>query len=644
MNSFAILARAALGLLAWVSVASTPLLIQPGPASAVTLSRQPAALQDMKQRPAEVSCKPGFYLSVECKCCLRCEAGIEYTSYTNSLPTCMHCSECREDQVVKTACTTTSNTVCQCKNDTFRTTEAPEFCQRCRDRCPEGEVEVVSCDSWHDRKCVPKAAGGTGAPEKPVNTTTEPPTSTSSHLEWVIGGILGLVMIGFCVRYVVCTNRNLSSICPGPGGLAALKTAFSKCCTRPAEVQDNNHNETLSLGPLPSTVHVEQETGRPNRATRADARSPGEAQCLLEGPAKKRLLVPVDGVDPIETLKLSFIYFQSVIPLKSWDKLMRQMGLSDNDILLARAVAPHDALYEMLLRWLQKTGRHASLNTLLDALETLGERCARDKIEDHVVHSGKFVYEDDVAGPRAGGSHPCSQLRAEDHGSKPAQAGKPLPCTGASSVSASLESEHPLPGEIEFRTSSLPALAPRGAVQEGDTAPGGNSTPLYPPYPLIPRAWCSAHAHHLPRPAGAAAGKAEGESSRVLRPPFSSTRGSASSSDAFTSRRLRGRARGTFPTLTSTDGETRRGDGPDGRCSRGRGPAPLHQAEIQTAQPPPAGALPLSPRRLRQGASAPGSFPHPASRQAAPRPGSGGCAGSAVGIRLPAGWRGRLGP
>ncbi|XP_048186948.1 tumor necrosis factor receptor superfamily member 10B-like [Perognathus longimembris pacificus] len=455
-----------------VLVASTPLLIQPGPASAVTLSRQPAALQDMKQRPAEVSCKPGFYLSVECKCCLRCEAGIEFTSYTNSLPTCMRCSECREDQEVKTACTTTSNTVCQCKTDTFRTTEAPEFCQRCRDRCPEGEVEVVSCDSWHDRKCVPKAAGGTGAPEKPVNTTTEPPTSTSSHLGWVIGGILVLVIIGFCVVVCICKYRKKKTgICPGPGGLAALKTAFSKCSTRPAEVQDNNHNETLSLGPLPSTVHVEQETGRPNRATRADARSPGEAQCLLEGPAKKRLLVPVDGVDLIETLKLSFIYFQSVIPLKSWDKLMRQMGLSDNDILLARAVAPHDALYEMLLTWLQKTGRHASLNTLLDALETLGERCARDKIEDHMVHSGKFVYEDDSALPRPADPGLGSSLVGL-LGWYPLLAGAPSP------VSQRMLGGKLIPAAIL----STCEQCRRGTLHRGVTVPP--YTPHTPPYSL----------------------------------------------------------------------------------------------------------------------------------------------------------------
>ncbi|KAM4836861.1 tumor necrosis factor receptor superfamily member 10A-like [Thomomys bottae] len=159
------------------------------------------------------------------------------------------------------------------------------------------------------------------------------------------------------------------------------------CTTGHCEIQDNNHNEAVSSPPLQSSLE-----------TNADEQSPEEARCLLERPSKKRLLVPVDGEDPTETLKLFFPYFPTVIPWKCWEKLMRLMGLSDNDISLIRARAPDDALYEMLLKWLQKTGRRASINQLLDALETLEERCARDKIEDHVVHSGKFIYQDDLAG------------------------------------------------------------------------------------------------------------------------------------------------------------------------------------------------------------------------------------------------------
>lgn len=79
---------------------------------------------------------------------------------------------------------------------------------------------------------------------------------------------------------------------------------------------------------------------------------------------------------------------------------MRLLSLSDNDICVARAQASHprESLYEILVTWVNIKGRAASVNTLLKALETLGERCAKEFIQDHLVGSGKYVYEEDGAG------------------------------------------------------------------------------------------------------------------------------------------------------------------------------------------------------------------------------------------------------
>lgn len=76
---------------------------------------------------------------------------------------------------------------------------------------------------------------------------------------------------------------------------------------------------------------------------------------------------------------------------------MRQMGLEDNDIRVARARAldPREALYEMLVTWLSKAGKAASVNTLLDALETLRERNAVESIQNHLVGSGRYGYDED---------------------------------------------------------------------------------------------------------------------------------------------------------------------------------------------------------------------------------------------------------
>lgn len=76
---------------------------------------------------------------------------------------------------------------------------------------------------------------------------------------------------------------------------------------------------------------------------------------------------------------------------------MRLLGLMDNEILVIKDGKSNreDILYEMMVKWLNKMGRDASINTLLDALETLRERNAREKIEDYMVKSGKFIYQED---------------------------------------------------------------------------------------------------------------------------------------------------------------------------------------------------------------------------------------------------------
>lgn len=42
----------------------------------------------------------------------------------------------------------------------------------------------------------------------------------------------------------------------------------------------------------------------------------------------------------------------------------------------------------------KKMGQGASVNMLLAALDTLGERNAKENIQEHLLDSGKYVYED----------------------------------------------------------------------------------------------------------------------------------------------------------------------------------------------------------------------------------------------------------
>lgn len=98
-------------------------------------------------------------------------------------------------------------------------------------------------------------------------------------------------------------------------------------------------------------------------------------------------------------LRQCFDDFAAIVPFDAWEPLVRQLGLTNNEIKVAKAEAAssRDTLYVMLIKWVNKTGRAASVNTLLDALETLEERLAKQKIQDRLLSSGKFMYLEDNA-------------------------------------------------------------------------------------------------------------------------------------------------------------------------------------------------------------------------------------------------------
>lgn len=118
----------------------------------------------------------------------------------------------------------------------------------------------------------------------------------------------------------------------------------------------------------------------------------------------KKLLVPVNGNDSADDLKFIFEYCSDIVPFDSWNRLMRQLGLTDNQIQMVKAetLVTREALYQMLLKWRHQTGRSASINHLLDALEAVEERDAMEKIEDYAVKSGRFTYQNAAAQPETG--------------------------------------------------------------------------------------------------------------------------------------------------------------------------------------------------------------------------------------------------
>ncbi|XP_039724053.1 tumor necrosis factor receptor superfamily member 10A-like isoform X3 [Pteropus medius] len=300
-------------------------------------------------------CPPGSHVSEDDKECINCTDEVDYTIHWNQLSSCLPCTTCKSGKEEIAPCTRTKDTQCQCKPGTYQGEESPEFCQKCSTECPDGMVQAKPCTPWSNLKCV-KRESACGVDPKRVDR-----------------------VFSWCS----CPRR-------GPGA------------------RDNAHNEIVSNRNSQSTLVSEQELEQQEHAELAHVivQSPGEAMRLLapaeaeESQKRSKKLVPANDTDPIDSLRQLFDYLPNIVPYNSWNPLMRLMGLKDNDIHVARARAsdPKEAFHEMLVTWLNNTGKAASVNTLLVALETLEERNAKETIEDYLVKSGMFVCEEDGTG------------------------------------------------------------------------------------------------------------------------------------------------------------------------------------------------------------------------------------------------------
>nr|XP_021520811.1 tumor necrosis factor receptor superfamily member 10B isoform X3 [Aotus nancymaae] len=328
--------------------------------------RQRAAPQ-LRFSPTYGLCPPGYHISEDGRDCISCQNGQDYTTHWNHLLFCFRCTKCDSGKVEIRSCTTVTDTVCQCKEGTFQEEDSPEICRKCSTGCPSGMVPLSNCMPWSDIKCVHKK---------------------SAAFIWKTS--LWKKILPYLKGIGSGRGRNLEPVDRSSHARGGPGT------------EDNIRNEFVSI--LQPIQDPEQEVEVQEPAVAGDnVLPPGEPEHLLE-PAeaegsRRRLLVPANGADPTETLRQCFHHFTDNVPFKSWVPFVRELGLTGNEIDVARAEAagPGDTLYEMLRKWVNKMGRDASVHTLLDALETLEQRLAKQKIQDCLVSSGKFVYLEDNA-------------------------------------------------------------------------------------------------------------------------------------------------------------------------------------------------------------------------------------------------------
>ncbi|KAM9165612.1 tumor necrosis factor receptor superfamily member 10A-like [Pangshura tecta] len=389
-------------------------------------------------------CPAGFHVEKHCVTsntsgkCSRCEEGAEFTEYPNALPKCLTCRVCRKDEVQLSRCNSSKNTQCTCKNGTFCSPDHPcEICQRCRLRCPEGDVQVSSCTPRSDIQCA---------------HPTGPPPAAGGFAVWTVVGIVALVILILLVascwyRYRYCCNSSSGGLWGGndsvqawlqasspsfctrslckektggsggrakaanlflllflfPGGSRKMSSSFKfsltkarilsplRSCTRGRlATQDNRRNEQLDQASQHGLLAVSdpKEAVRKNSRCETTALSAADSAPKQEkNPAsqmvsRRRKLVPGRGKDPIETLRCSFDTFTQEVPFKDWRRFGRALLLTENEIEIAErsdkySQEPH---YQMLCTWLNKAGVGASVNQLLETLDKIDLRGVADII------------------------------------------------------------------------------------------------------------------------------------------------------------------------------------------------------------------------------------------------------------------------
>ncbi|NXP79666.1 TR10B factor, partial [Ramphastos sulfuratus] len=304
--------------------------------------------------------------------CLPCNES-EFTEYPNDFSKCLRCQVCREDQVQLSPCQATRNTQCACRNGTFCSPDHPcEMCQKCRPRCPSGEVELAACTPHSDRRCGPP-------------TTT---SSSSSNQFLIIGGVVLFVLF------------------------LLLLFLLWRCCCQSSGEHQNGHCRTLSFQVrVPRTATIQRSILVP-----AEGHDPVKGKGLgavLGGWEGTNLQdegffgqSPFRPSSPCPTLsfplplplalRCSFDIFADMVPVKGWKRYGRALDLLENDIDLAEMNDKwsRETFFQMLNTWHNKKGMNASVNTLLATLHQISLGGIAEEISSKLVQEGLFQYEE----------------------------------------------------------------------------------------------------------------------------------------------------------------------------------------------------------------------------------------------------------
>ncbi|XP_062414959.1 tumor necrosis factor receptor superfamily member 10B-like [Pungitius pungitius] len=351
---------------------------------------------------------------------------------------CLPCTHCRSDEIRTAPCTTTTDTICQCRAGTFCVPDqACEVCKRCA-KCKQGEEEVKKCTPFSNTECHKRDRSPTETPPGlPTTTAAAAGPADSVAPVWIsLAAVAVAVAAAIFAWWLLVKRRPCATPCSGShcDSREIVKIPIDESGATAEERQNDQNAGLEGEERRPESRPLLQETGMtkaspplededrglgdslPNTTsssqtslsalpTAASSSSGDPAHSPQQSPAAARPPPPPDTDDPLQhrlvpvqgsekSLKKSFDLFDEYLDVRIHNKFFRLIGVSDNHIRIAEGGAPADKVYELLKSWMQRRGLKADINDLLEALLSMDQRRSAESIASAALQRGYYKHAD----------------------------------------------------------------------------------------------------------------------------------------------------------------------------------------------------------------------------------------------------------
>lgn len=94
-----------------------------------------------------------------------------------------------------------------------------------------------------------------------------------------------------------------------------------------------------------------------------------------------------------ESLRKCFYYFEE-IDVNYHKRFFRHLGINDNMIKGKENLPYEDRIHDLLNVWIEKEGKEADMNDLLQVLLDLNQRRTAELIKENAIHNGHYFSEE----------------------------------------------------------------------------------------------------------------------------------------------------------------------------------------------------------------------------------------------------------